>query len=182
MKRTVLMIFTLGALLFGFTQPAFATSVILSVPAYCQGSNNWCWAACDKMIIQYLKGSSPSMQTLADQFGDPDQGGGAIIEKAREALNYYNVVNSLQYNCLTYLGVQSQLNNKRPIFCRLQEAEGLIYGHAVVLRGYDTSTSFVLYLDPDDGLGHGTSYSNFVSGVKYDGQHSDWNGSIFDNH
>ncbi|MGI5878965.1 MAG: papain-like cysteine protease family protein [Syntrophomonadaceae bacterium] len=86
-----------------------------------------------------------------------------------------------EYGSLTYAGVKSQINNKRPIFCALLEAEGLVYGHAVVLRGYDTSNSTVLYLDPSDGLGHGTTYSNFCDGYKWDGQHSEWDGSIYNN-
>jgi hypothetical protein len=55
-----------------------------------------------------------------------------------------------------------------------------MYDHAVCLRGYDTSTSSVLYLDPNGGLGHGTTYSNFNNGFKWDGNASIWDDTIFD--
>lgn len=160
------------------SSPVLAARKVLNVPMYKQEKSTWCWAADDKMIIQYLKGSSPSQSTLVAKYGSSN--GGAPIEQVRAALTGYKVTSSLKYSSLTYSGCQSQINNNRPIFCRLTEAEGLVYNHGVVMRGYDTSTSYVLYIDPADQQGHGITYSNFLDGWKYDGQHSSWDNTILD--
>lgn len=160
---------------------AMAARKVIPMTAYSQGSGNgWCWAASDKMIIQELVGTSPSLQTLVDDYGETEDGG-ASIAVAQEALNDYGIYNSLKYDSQTYNEVQSQINLDEPIFCRLSNGGGWIYRHAVVMRGYDTSTSFVLYLDPTDGLGHGMTYSLFCDGEKWDGAYSEWDGTIYNN-
>ncbi len=157
---------------------AFAARKVLSVPAYFQQYDGWCWAGADKSIIQYLKGSSPSLQTIVNYIPGGDDG--ASMSEARQALANWNVTSSLQYNALTYQGVQSQINNNHPIWVRIQNGEGWIASHANIIRGYDTSTNFVLYIDPADGDYHGQTYLSYVSGIHLDGNFWEWDGSIFD--
>lgn len=167
-----------------FSSVALGERRVLPVTGYEQEGIGWCWAASDKMIIKYLKGSAPSQQSLVNNYStDPD--GGASLSVARDALNDYGVANSIKYDCLSYTAVKSQINygeDDRPIFCRLQNGGGWLYSHAVVIRGFNTDNSLVYYIDPSDGLGHGTTYSRFCAGVKYDGFYSDWDGTIYNNH
>lgn len=167
----VLLLFILMA------SPAMAARVVLSVPGYAQpAGSNWCWAAIDKSIIQYLRGSSPTQQDIVNRFADGPNGS-ATMDAANNALHYYRVGTSMQYNKLTYTGVQWQINNNHPMFIRLQNG---ILGHANCMRGYDTSTSYVLFIDPYDGGYHGQSYSNYASGIHWDGNYWNWTGTIFD--
>lgn len=181
MRNRILMIASVCIIiLMASSSTALATRAVLSVPGYEQQGTGWCWAASDKMIIQYIKGSSPSQQSLVNNYStDPE--GGAEMSVAQTALNDYGLANSIKTDLLTYTAVKSQINNTRPIFCRLQNGGGWLLNHAVVLRGYDTDTNLVLYIDPSDGLGHGITYSRFCDGVKYDGAYSEWNGTIYNN-
>ncbi|WKV10392.1 C39 family peptidase [Thermoanaerobacterium sp. CMT5567-10] len=47
-------------------------------------------------------------------------------------------------------------------------------GHAMVIKGYDTSTNYVIYNDPWDGYGHGATYSYDVSNSSWY-----WTDSLF---
>ena len=171
-----LLLLNLGA----FIPNALAARKLLSVPAYYQENDGWCWAACDKSIIQFCKGSSPSQQTIVNYIPGGDDG--ATIEESKQALSHWNVVSSLQYAALTYNGVQWQINNNCPIWTRIQIAQGWVGSHANVLRGYDTSTNYVLFIDPADGDYHGQTYSTYCDGIHWDGMWWTWNGSIFDCH
>ncbi len=179
-NRILIMASICITILMTFSSTALAARVVLFLPGYEQQGTGWCWAASDKMIIQYIKSSSPSQQSLVNNYStDPD--GGASMSVARTALNDYGVANSIKNDLLTYTAVNSQINNNRPLFCRLQNGDGWLLNHAVVIKGYDTSTNFVIYIDPSDGLGHGITYSRFCDGVKYDGAYSKWNGTIYNN-
>jgi len=157
---------------------ALAARKVLSVPGYSQIYDGWCWASADKSIIQFLKGSSPTLQTIVNYI--PGGSDGATISEARQALTHWNVASSLQSSCLTYNGVQSQINNNHPIWARIQQGEGWVASHCNVIRGYDTSSNFVLYVEPTDGSYHGQTYSTYVNGIHWDGGWWTWDGSIFD--
>ncbi|MCF8010285.1 MAG: C39 family peptidase [Clostridiales bacterium] len=102
------------------------------------------------------------------------------MEESGQALNHWNVITSIKYEELTYNGVQWQIDHNHPIWVRLQNGGGFVASHANVIRGYDTSTDFVLYIDPGDGDYHGQVYSSYCDGIHSDGNYYEWNGSIFD--
>lgn len=156
---------------------ASAARNVLNVPAYFQQYDGWRWAAADKSIIQFLKGSSPSLQDIVNSI--PGGSDGATMEESQQVLTNNGVTSSRQYSSLTYNGVQWQINNNRPIWVRLSQGDGWIALHANVIRGYDTSTNFVLFIDPGDGDYHGQTYSNYCDGVHWDGNWWTWDGTIF---
>jgi hypothetical protein len=139
-----------------------------------QERDGWCWAAVDKSIIQYYKGSSPSQSTLAYTYDSGSPLDGATLDQANSALNGNGIRSSRQYNSLSYSGVQWQINNRHLIFARVTKTPILGPYHALLVRGYDTAYSSVLYIDPADGQGHSMGYSNF------NGSYQTWDGSIFD--
>jgi len=136
-----LFVFCLSLLILGTVcTPAMAARKLLSVPAYQQEKSHWCWAASDKSIIQYCKGSSPSQsQIVTFVFGSP-----------------------------------------HPIFATLQIGATTPYGHANVIRGYDTSYTAVLFIDPKDGNYHAQNYYDYKNGYHWDGVCYNWIHSIFD--
>lgn len=177
-----LFVFCLSLLIFSTVcaPAAMAARKVLSVPGYQQEKSHWCWAASDKSIIQYCKGSSPTQsQIVTFVFGSPvDQG--ATTDQARSALTHWNVVSSRWYDPLSYSAVQSQINNNHPIFATLQIGATTPYGHANVIRGYDTSYTAVLFIDPKDGNYHAQNYYDYKNGYHWDGVCYNWIHSIFD--
>lgn len=158
--------------------PALATPAIKSPPAYQQERDGWCWAAVDKSIIQYYKGSSPSQTTLWNDYDQDKNSPGASINEANNALKGNGIKTSLQLNCLTFSGVQWQINNNRMIFAGLHNS--YFMGHANLIRGYDTVNSQVYFIDPSDGKGHAQNYNDYKDGYHWDNWPWTWDESIFD--
>lgn len=153
------------------TTIAFASSVKLNIPQgtdYKQPDGSmWCWAASNKCIIQFIKGSSKSQSDIVyDEFGNRNLNQGATLEQVKESLGRYGLKSSLQDNGLSFNGVISQINNNNhPIFARIENGGGLLYSHANTIRGYDTSTNMLYFEDPYDGLYHAQNFDDYSSGV-----------------
>jgi len=118
-KQTLIVVFLILALLSLTASPVLATRNVLWPPAYVQERDGWCWAAVDKSIIQYYKGSSPSQSTLAYTYDSGSPLDGATLDQANSALNGNGIRSSRQYNSLSYSGVQWQINNRHLIFARV---------------------------------------------------------------
>lgn len=181
MKKRILAAFLLIMLAFSvMVSPAFATRKVLYPTGYVQEKDGWCWAAVDRSIINFYTGATPTQTYLANKYDPDDPNDGALLSECNNALIGEGVRTSLQYNKLTYTGVQSQINSNHLIFARLYQYEILGPYHANLIRGYDTSTSYVLFIDPIDGAGHGQAYDSYCSGYHWDDRHLTWDGSIFD--
>lgn len=177
MKKNILVPLLAVMLVFLSASNAFATRQVLSVPAVEQEGTWWCWAACDEAITLFLNGSSPSQQYMTENYSDFDSGAGSI-DTAQECLSgACSLSSSYAYNALSYNNVQSQINAGSPIFVSL--IQGGWGGHANVIRGYDTSTSFVLFMDPNDGNYHGQKYSKYCNGTHWDGNDYTWDRSLY---
>ena len=157
---------------------AYAARKVLSVPVYSQIDDFSCWAACCKSIIQFCEGSSPSQQTIINYIPGGDNG--ASLDESKQALAHWNVISSKKSSALTYSGVGSQIDNNHPIWAGLSRGGGWAGQHANVIRGYDTSTNFVLYLDPTGGDYHGQTYSTYVNGMHWDDSWWTWDSTIYD--
>ncbi|MDD2372614.1 MAG: papain-like cysteine protease family protein [Syntrophomonadaceae bacterium] len=157
--------------------PAFAARKLLSVTAVTQAQSMWCWAACDKSIIQFCKGSSPSQSDEATfLFGSPINQG-ATTDQIRSVLTNWQVSSSRQFNPLSYTSVVSQINNDHPILTVLDPLSGAFHNN--VIRGYDTSNDTVLFFDPSNGSYHAQQYTKYCSGTHWDNQYYNWIHSIF---
>lgn len=164
------------------TPNAQATRVVLSVTAMQQQGTYWCWAACSRMMAVYRSGSSESQSWITSNYSSRSDGGGSYdAHEANNFLSYKNYGQSYgPYDLISYTSLQRIIQTyNKPIFSVLENGGGMAYLHAVLIRGYDTSTSYVLYIDPSDGLGHGITYSRFCDGIKFDNNFSRWAGYIY---
>lgn len=173
--KRILILCTTCLILATFVVPAFATRHVLSVPAYQQEQSNWCWAACDKMVIQYCKGTSPSQSSIVTfVFGSPVNNC-ASLSQTRSALTNWNVLSSVTSSALSYTEVQNNIISDCPIIAGLAVNGG---GHMNVVRGFDTSNNSVLFIDPGDGGYHGQNYNDYADGYHYDGYYYTWQETI----
>lgn len=164
----------LGVLL---CQPAttLAARLVLSVPEFSQQPyDQICWATRASMIIAYFKGDTLDRDVAIAQlkYGSNFNQPGTLADSEYYVRYYTGRPGSIQYNALSYTAVQYQINNLSPIGTRISWIVG--GAHAEVIKGYDTSIGWVMYNDPWDGLGHGCSYSYYVSNSSWT-----WTGSLF---
>ncbi|KAA5806163.1 MULTISPECIES: papain-like cysteine protease family protein [Thermoanaerobacterium] len=170
----------LGFLLISFVlvfqiNSAFAARSVLSVPQYSQQPyDNLCWATSTSMIISYFKGDTTdrTVEIAKDKYGTNFNQPGYTTDAEYYVKKYTSKAGSIQYNSLSYTAVQYQINHGGPIYTRIQWTSG--GGHAMVIKGYDTSTNYVIYNDPWDGYGHGATYSYYVSNSSWY-----WTDSLF---
>lgn len=174
-KRLLVLCITCMMLL-TFVLPAYATRVVLSVPAYSQEQTWWCWAACDKMVINYCKSTSPTQSSIVTYIYGSPVNQGASLSQTKSVLTNWNVLSSSTSSALTYSQVQNSLNSSCPIIAGLTVNGN---GHMNVIRGFDTSTSSVLFVDPADGGYHGQGYTDYANGYHYDGNYYTWQESIY---
>ena len=187
MKRRVITVFLLMMLIVAiYASQAFAVMKVLNVTRTPQQGEWWCWAAVDQSIMLCVppeRGVSPSQSWITSNFSPYPSGAGhidyanACLRSTKLSSLNYNT--SMQYNKLTWSGLQWQINNKGPMFARWTDGYGYPGGHAVTIRGYNTDTSVVYYMDPDGGGFYGVTYATFCSGVK-NGYNWIWDGTIFD--
>ncbi|NOK58190.1 MAG: hypothetical protein GFH25_541210n36 [Chloroflexi bacterium AL-N10] len=157
----------------------FAGSKYLGVSLYGQEQSNWCWAAANKMIMNW-HGTSASQCAIVDKVfsGCPNQG--AYLHEAASALRSYGF-NADEWN--GWLGAKTvvqELDAGRPFYVHWNWSSG--GAHAVVVRGYNSNSSgsaaTVYYADPlplNRGRFASLSYDDFVD----NGTH-EWVKTIWD--
>ncbi|MHB9094996.1 MAG: C39 family peptidase [Eubacteriales bacterium] len=160
MKKKMLIITMMLMLLLSTSVNALAaTGKVLSVPNVAQpSSSNWCWAASVKAVIQFKKGTSPSMSDICYvAYGNRDLNQFGDVDAIKKALNYYGVTAETYLYNLPFISNQIEINYDRPVIATLQN--GAFLGHAITIKGYDTSYNGTgnyagWYMDPYDGLTH----------------------------
>lgn len=171
-KPLILLLVTL--FLFTSVSSALATRDVLSVPEYSQQPyDQICWATSAAMVVSFFLDDTTNRNVEIaqaefgeDEFNQPSWNMEPYVE------DYTGESGSTQSNSLSYTAVQNQVNNDGPIITVIYWSEG--GSHAEVIKGYDTSTDFVLYNDPWDGLGHGATYSYYE-----DNDDWTWDWSLF---
>lgn len=163
------------------TNVAWATRKVLTVPQIQQLEPHWCWVATDKGILRRLMGSSPKQKDICysvfGTYGDH----GATQAQALQGLNNFGVAGWNYGSKLSYTAVKSQINNNHPLYVSLWYAPTAT-SHVNTIRGYDTSTNFILFIDPADGLYHGQTYNGYLNNAHWDGHTWSWFDTIVDAH
>ncbi len=128
----------------GYT-PAYSTSTssIKICSLYnkqAQGSYPLCWACTVATIANYRNGTNLTMFDVCDDMGY-DYNQGRTIGEAQVALyNYISDYNLLNWSQLSFAGVKTNINYKRPIYLSSYCA-ALDSGHAVTIYGYEDFSS-----------------------------------------
>ncbi|MDD3269443.1 MAG: papain-like cysteine protease family protein [Syntrophomonadaceae bacterium] len=172
-KRTSVLLVTI-LFLFICVSSVLATRVVLSVPNYSQQPyDSLCWATSASMVISFFLDDTTDrkVEIAQSEFGNDDFNYGSWnMEPYVE--NYTNIAGTTRNNALSYTAVKYQTNNDGPIISVIQYSDNST--HAEVIKGYDTSTNFVLFNDPWDGDSHGATYSYYLSNSNWD-----WIWSLF---
>jgi hypothetical protein len=173
--RTILVAAALRCLLVAHPIITYAVRSVLAVPEFSQRPyDSIYWATTAFMIIAYFRNDNVDrdVEIARREHGNNFNQGGTLEDIEYYVQDYTGRNGSIQYNALSYAAVQYQINNRGPIGTAIYWTSG--GGHAMVIKGYDTSTSFVIYNDPWDGRGHGCTYSYYVSNSNWR-----WGGSLF---
>lgn len=156
----------LGFLLMSTTPKIASASVsylLLGIDGYAQEMDHWCWAACEKSILDYFSFSPlPTQYLIVDTVYDPPINQGASVSQIASSLHAYGVNAVSGSSSLLFSSIQSFINNYEPIIAGRA-------GHANLIRGYykDTSTgaSNVYWIDPwpENARYNITPYNTYVS-------------------
>ncbi|MCT9928966.1 C39 family peptidase [Planotetraspora sp. A-T 1434] len=152
-----------------------AQSHILPVDMQTQEQSKWCWSAAGSMIAAYhgVKISQNDFCNLAKDkislFTCPNEAGSAkLVAHALDKLSFYSPGDDI-HDSLTYQGVQTQINAKRPFYVGISWASG--GGHALVAYGYDTRYlgGLVYYINPkaSGARRYVRSYTGLVSNSSF---------------
>lgn len=148
-RRNFVCAFIIGLLLISYSplNAYAATSYkLLGIYGYAQETSNWCWAACERSILNYFGFSPlPSQTQIVSTVYNPPVNQGATMNQIAASLGSYGVNAAAISSKLSFTAIESYIKNDEPII-------GDQWGHATVIRGYyyDTSTGVydVYWIDP----------------------------------
>ena len=119
---------------------------LLGVYGYAQEMDEWCWAACERSILNYFGFSPlPSQTQIVSTVYDPPINQGVTMSQIAASLISYSVNAAAISSTLSFTSIEGYINDDEPII-------GDQWGHSTVIRGYyyDTSQNEydVYYIDP----------------------------------
>lgn len=145
--------------------PTATEAATLSVTAYKQEANYWCWAAAAKSIIRYKTGTTLSQCTIVKR-GRATTGCADVTgtnAHVRRAFDQSGVNPGTEVN-LTWSHISPEISNSRPIYSTIGWRSGS-GGHAHVIYGHYSagSTVGVNYIDPLGGTKTAMQWSAYAS-------------------
>lgn len=144
---------------------AQAKSHTVSAGIYVQEKSNWCWAAASRTIIHHITGTAASQCKLVEWGKDTSSCAnvtGSFGKNVSQALAKGGVGNVGTFGAFTisYSYLQGELDAGRLVMIRWAWSTG--GGHMLVLRGYDTSTSTVSFVNPEKSAFQSDTYDHIV--------------------
>lgn len=120
----------------------------LSVPIKKQQNPYICWAACVASVGQYKTGLNKDSLYVAQTLGNT--GGGTIIDISNALSLIYNLKSTAYSGSFYFNNLKTQIDSNKPVIGGFVSSSS---GHAVVLSGYNSSSSSAsfAYMDPWDG-------------------------------
>lgn len=162
----------------------YATEKVLAVAAYSQEKSNWCWVAASKSIVKQQTGNTYA-QCVLYMWGkgydncDSNETGSLYTELP-------NIFRIAGFRNLGYPGdypvsfntIKLEINANRPLYVRIGWKPTLSEGHAVPVRGYDDSNSYVhwIYINevPQASEYKYTSYNYLKDNAQWSWTHTRW--------
>lgn len=159
MKRTrsIILISTLVVALIIGNVVAYADSNSLSIYAYQQEEDSWCWAACMQSVLEYYGDSESQSDIVTTAFGEPINWG-ASLWNVLDTYYSYGYYAESQYSALDFNEVVAEIDSGRPI----HTSSGY---HARLIIGYYTygDSEYVEYIEPENGSIGLMEYDEYVS-------------------
>lgn len=156
---------------------------IVSVQPLKQAKDEWCWAACARMILNGPGTGAPSQCLIAGRAFEPHRdccnGAGSTCSMPRSDAQISQLLTDLQIenhytaNAVPFSDLQSENDLDRPVEVGYSFGNGL--GHVVLVRGYalDARDPFLLVNDPGSGAFGKIRYSRLLAarglGGRWDG-------------
>jgi hypothetical protein len=168
-SRIALVVIVTMAIVGGGAISAQAASKYVASPVIVQEQSNWCWVAAGKSLTSYHAGSNPSRCTAYKWA----KGGSTCPNNTGTLGNIYTILisggltnpGSVSSGSRTYANLQSDLNSNRPAVARWGwDSTGGSTGHIVVIRGFDTSSSSVSYMNPLNSSYQSSTYAWMKAG------------------
>lgn len=166
MRKCLIIALMLGFIQMCVTPPvvsAYVSYKLLNINGYAQEMTNWCWAACEKSILNYLGFSPlPSQYQIVNTVYDPPVNSGATVSQIAGSLRSFGVNAVSGSSSLSFSTIKSEINSLEPIIAGRN-------GHANLIRGYYEDSSIgkydVYWIDPwPSNLRYNiTAYSSYVS-------------------
>ena len=165
-KRYIISVIMLGFLLI-ISSPATASASVsyklLNITGYEQEMSWWCWASCERSILNYFGFSPlPSQYQIVGTVYNPPINQGATVGQIANSLGAYGVNAASNSSSLSFSSIKSFLDNSEPIISGRAS-------HANLIRGYYQDTlnfiSNVYWIDPAQGHTRYniTPYNNYIS-------------------
>ena len=148
------------------SQPMKLSVGRMSITHYTQETNSWCGPAAAKMLIQYVKGTSPSQATLASEMKTDVGKDGTYVNDVQARIAYYTgvpyEVSDVAYGNF-YNNVKTDFDADFPVIydvdiSKLDNSYDSGTGHYLVGAGYSSSGQ-LYYSDP----GRSSNYEKTVS-------------------
>jgi hypothetical protein len=180
---TILMFSILLTFVFNSHASAYVAYKLLSVPEYKQEQTAWCWAATSKMIIGYLKTTTPTQSAIVTTVKGSAVNSSANYTEDQSSLTSYSVATTGTSGAISFGQIITDTENYRPMKAAIAWQSTPGTGHEYVIRGYyqDTSvpTTDVYYMDPDPNQTTYKlqDYATFVSNSSFY-----WNWTFYTNH
>jgi len=161
-----------------------STQKTLNLPTVQQEQTNWCWAGTAQAILSFHSVSETqcnmanyvfSLTTCCTNPTSTSCNQGTYNSQQSSLYSHFGFTNTAINTYLSFQQVQSEINANRPFKFGWSWTSG--GGHAMAVRGYDSTNSYVYYMDPWTGEYKTITYSAAVSASDHT-----WSSTIYNIH
>ncbi len=142
-----------------FTVSYYATSaIILGIPYYSQGSNNYCGPTALQMVLGYYGEQKTQSEIVAHVFN---------TENDTTYTTDCKRIRSTRFNSTAFTGtietVKQYVNSRIPVIVLQKVSETDERGHFRVVAGYDDTKGVIITYDPDKSANYNLTYAEFAN-------------------
>lgn len=131
---------------FTYVNTTYGAAKTLNVTRYQQEKTNWCWAACAKMMGNYL-GNGYSQSEICKNVKGNTNNNTASLDEVTSAIKYATGKTVTRSGIIALYTISRSIDNNKPLVIRMQWNSG--GGHVVVVSGYNDAK--VRLVDPASG-------------------------------
>ena len=135
---------------------------------YSQQSDNWCWAASSKMMIQKAKGTSPSECEIVKRQKNTSSclDSTATVSEVSAIMNRYNVSSSQHAGVPSFSHIRSNTTNGGGVNVRVAWNSGGSIGHfAPVIGSTSNNMVYITHIRTNGVSASWVNYSQFAAGT-----------------
>jgi predicted double-glycine peptidase len=143
-----------------FTVSYYATSaIILGIPYYSQGSNNYCGPTALQMVLGYYGEQKTQSEIVAHVFNTEND---TTYTTDMQAYPQQLGFNSTEFTGSIEL-VKQYVHSRIPVIVLQKVSETDERGHFRVVAGYDDTKGVIITCDPDKSASYNLTYAQFAN-------------------